>query len=95
MRKSYDGLSGLARESHDIINGDVFLFLSRDKKKAKAIFWDGSGMNIWMKRLEQGQFAKIWERRQISISELQLFFEGSKSVLNRLSPPDLTKKFRA
>lgn len=95
MRKSYDGLSCLARKDHDLLSGEVFLFVSKDRKRAKALFWDGTGLNIWMKRLERGRLADILSRSQMSVSELKLFFEGSLSVVKRLSPEDITDRFRA
>jgi len=95
MRKSYDGLSVIARESQDLLSGDVFLFVSKDRKRAKALYWDGTGLNIWMKRLERGRLADIFLRHQMSVSELRLFFEGSLSVVKKLSPEDLTSRFRA
>jgi transposase len=92
MRMGFDGLHGLIRE-HDVFSGDVFLFVSRNRKRAKALFWDGSGLNIWMKRIEHGLFANVWERARITSSELKLFFEGSKLASRQLSPEDRTQKF--
>ena len=34
MRKFYDGLAGLARKDRDLLSGDVFLFIGRDRKRA-------------------------------------------------------------
>jgi transposase len=92
MRKSYDGLYGLVREL-DPLSGNVFLFVSRDLKRAKALFWDGSGLNVWMKRMEQGRFANIWLRDRLTASELKIFFEGSKVVVREISPEDRSHKY--
>jgi transposase len=92
MRKSYDGLHALVR-GHDVFSGDLFLFVSKSRKRAKVLFWDGSGLNIWMKRLEKGRFADIWRRSALTVTELKLFFEGSKIVSKTLSPKDLTQNF--
>lgn len=95
LRKSYDGLYGIARAFHSSPrNGDVFLFVSSDRKKAKALFWHLNGFMILMKRLEAGTFAKIFSRGKITSSELNLFFEGSHHVEKSLSIPDLTDRFR-
>lgn len=94
MRKSYDSLYGLV-DGKEILSGGVFLFVSKDRKRAKAMFWDGTGFNIWMKRLEKGRFADIFKREKITASELKLFFEGSKFVSKRVSPEDLTHRFCA
>lgn len=94
MRRGYDGLFGLVRDSgSDPISGDVFLFVSRDRTRAKALFWDGNGLNIWMKRMERGRFADVFTRESMTARELSLFFEGSSMVTKRLSPVDLTNLF--
>ncbi len=94
MRQGYDGLFGLVRESGlDPISGEVFLFVSRDRTRAKALFWDGNGLNIWMKRMEKGRFADVFARSTMTARELALFFEGSSQVIKRLSPEDMTQTF--
>ena len=93
MRKSYDGLHGLVRTEFDVLSGALFLFISRNRKRAKCLFWDGSGLNILMKRLERGRFADILTRKEVSLNELKLFFEGSREVVKRLSPEDLSGHF--
>jgi transposase len=95
MRKQYDGLLGLVRSQFDVLSGTLFLFVSKDRTRAKCLFWDGSGLNIWSKRLEQGRFADIFSRRELTINELKLFFEGSAEVIRRLSPEDLSRRFTA
>jgi transposase len=94
MRKSFDALYGLVKTFHsNPLSGELFLFVSKDRKKAKALFWDGSGLVIWMKRIEQGRFADVFSRGAMSMSELQLFFEGSVHSKVKLSPPDQTHRF--
>jgi transposase len=78
MRKSYDGLYALTRAARfNIFDGDLFLFVSRNRKRAKVLFWDGSGMNILMKRMEKHLFSKILEMKEMSVSELNLFLQGA------------------
>ena len=96
MRKSYDGLYGLIKSFHsNPLSGDLFLFLSKDRQKAKALYWDGNGLVILMKRLEQGRFADVFARGTMSMSEVALFFEGAGGVRQRLSPPDSTHRYDA
>jgi len=96
MRKSYDGLYGLVKTFHsNPLSGDLFLFLSKDRKKAKALYWDGNGLVILMKRLEQGRFADVFARGTMSLSEVALFFEGAGCVRQRLSPVDRTQRYVA
>lgn len=94
MRKSFDGLYGLILSSgRDPVSGDVFLFVAGNRKRAKAMFWDGNGLNIWMKRMEEGRLADVFTRGEMTTRELALFFEGSASVAKRLSPADQTQKY--
>ena len=94
LRMSYNGLYGLARAFHSSPrNGDIFLFISSDRKKAKALFWSKNGFMILMKRLESGTFAKIFSRGKMTSNELNLFFEGSHQVEKNLSVKDMTDHF--
>lgn len=45
MRKGFDGLGALVsqRFGRDPLNGDVYLFLSRDRVRAKVLHFDGTG----------------------------------------------------
>jgi len=100
MRKSYEGLSALVRNSlgHDLLRGDLYLFVNRRKNRAKVLFFDGTGLCIFMKRLERGNFAAPWERTsektlRLTTSELAVFLEGSKVVGKiPLILPDIDKK---
>ncbi len=57
MRKGMDGLYGLVTSllAKDPLSGDLFLFVSRDRKRAKVLLWDGTGLCLYAKRLERGQ----------------------------------------
>ena len=92
MRKSFDGLYGLVR-SLNPLSGAVFLFVSKDRKRAKSLSWDGTGLVILMKRLEKGRFADVWSRKSMTESELALFFAGSRAVKRELVPADTTSQF--
>jgi len=87
MRKGFDGLYGLVKDQldEDPLSGDMFLFVSRDRKRAKVLLWDGTGLCLYAKRLERGRFARLWagegeEKVPLTLSELQLFLEGSRLV---------------
>jgi transposase len=87
LRKGFDGLAGLvtAQLRQDPLGGDCFLFVNRTRTRAKVLLWDGTGLCIYAKRLEQGRFACLWRDRtagvvHLTMSELQLFLEGSALV---------------
>jgi transposase len=85
MRRGFDGLFALATQAlgRDVLAGDMFLFVGRTRKRAKVLFWDGTGLVIYAKRLERGCFTSPWARKEagplvMTMSELALFLEGSK-----------------
>lgn len=58
MRKGFDGLFGLVtgKLELDPLSGHLFLFLNRRRDKLKILYWDGDGLAIWYRRLEQGSY---------------------------------------
>lgn len=58
MRKGFDGLCGLIYGAleQDPLSGHLFLFVNRRRDKLKILYWDGDGLAIWYRRLEQGTF---------------------------------------
>ena len=79
MRKSYDGLFQLVK-SEGIFNGGLFLFFAKNRKRAKALLWNGCGLMIFMIRMEYGSLADISRRKSIDREELLKFFEGAKDI---------------
>jgi transposase len=99
MRNGFDGLAALITNGlqRNPLDGDVFLFVSRNRVRAKALHFDGTGLTIYAKRLERGRFARVWREDPgdpitLTIGELDLFFEGS-AIIGRmpLAPPALTQ----
>ena len=101
LRQGFDGLSGLVtRLRQDPLAGDCFLFVNRLRTRAKVLLWDGTGLCVYHKRLEQGRFAALWAPdgaptavRTLTLSELSLFLEGC-TLLTRttLSPGAVTPR---
>lgn len=95
MRKSFNTLSGLVSAmGHDVAAGDVYLFVSKNRKRAKALWYDTTGLVLLAKRLDVGKFAAIWEEDsgeiELTMTELRLFLEGSRVVGKmQLSPPPI------
>jgi transposase len=100
LRKGFDGLYGIvmAELGRDPLDGDCFLFVNRARTRAKVLLWDGTGLCIYMKRLEQSRFACLWNESgeepsvELTMSELSLFLEGSKAVGRiALSPKEIRR----
>lgn len=96
LRKGYNGLFGLVQGElgRDPLSGEMFLFVNRRRTSSKVLFWDGTGLCLFCKRLETGQFAELWRRGEsrepiaLTSAELTLFLEGCELVGRRaLSPP--------
>jgi transposase len=96
LRKGFDGLWALVVGALglDPLSGDLFLFVNADRTRAKVLLWDGTGLCLYHKRLEQGRFARLWRDGGttsvvLTMSELSLFLEGSKYAGRlRLSPAE-------
>ncbi len=100
LRKGYDGLSALVTHGlgRDPLSGELYLFVSRNRKRAKVLLWDGTGLCVYAKRMERGCFACLWRDPAegplvMTTSELRLFLEGSRLVGRvSLSPPVVERK---
>lgn len=100
LRRGYEGLSALVRQDlgRDPLSGDLFLFVNRTRRRAKVLFFDGTGLCVFCKRLDKGIFASLWRdssRRclALTVTELALFIEGSELVGRvKLSPEEITEK---
>ncbi len=58
MRKGLDGLAPLVQEvlRQDPFSGHLFAFRGRKANLIKIVFWDGTGLCLFSKRLEEGRF---------------------------------------
>jgi transposase len=58
FRRGADGLVALVRETldQDPFSGAIFVFRSKRSDRVKIVAWDGSGLVLFWKRLEQGAF---------------------------------------
>jgi transposase len=58
LRCSFERLSGIAKEQigYDARGGALFVFYGRRRDALKVLFFDGTGMCIFYKRLDRGTF---------------------------------------
>ncbi len=91
MRKSFDSLSLLVAEGlgREVMSGDLFLFVSKNRRRAKVLYWDGTGLCVFAKRLEKGRLVAPWDREggelRLTVSELALLLEGRDKLRERVA----------
>ena len=82
MRKGFDTLASaiqtvLLQDPH---SGHCFVFRNKAGDRVKILRWDGNGLSLYYKRLDQGQF--IWPKRtkagvfQLNQAQLNVLLEG-------------------
>jgi transposase len=81
MRKGLDGLAAYVQEvlAANPFSGSLFVFRGKRGDLLKILAWDGSGLCLFTKRLEDGRF--VWPpivngRLQLSAAQLALLIEG-------------------
>ena len=89
MRASYDSLFDRVQNviKEDPFPGHLFVFLNKRRTSCKSLYYDGTGLVLICKRLEEGLFARVNPFHSGNIvltqAEFNLFFEGA----------DLNKRF--
>jgi transposase len=70
FRKGAEGLAALVKEQMraDPFSGAVYVFRAKRADRIKLIFWDGTGLCLYAKRLEEGQFR--WPKVQDGVMRL-------------------------
>lgn len=81
FRKGHDGLAALAQKQLglDPHSGVAVVFRSKRGDRIKVLYWDGTGIVLTYKRLEQGKFA--WPAisdgvMRLSRAQFEALFEG-------------------
>ena len=81
FRKGHDGLCSVVQnELHkDPFDGTVFVFRSKRMDRLKLVYWDGSGLVMAYKRLEDSRF--VWPPvrdgiMSLSAAQFEVLFAG-------------------
>lgn len=94
FRKGMDGLAAHVANTFDLdpYSGAFFVFRSRAGDKIKVLLWDGTGLVLIFKRLNDKKF--VWPSMSggtytMSKTQFEALFEGID--WRRVVPPRLTK----
>jgi transposase len=73
LRKGFEGLLGLVGEKlgEEIKSGALFVFTNSRHTRLKVLYFDGTGLWLMTKRLEQGTFSSP-KREEIGAGKLAL-----------------------
>lgn len=81
FRKGAEGLAALVRESMDAdpFSGAIYVFRSKRADRVKLVYFDGTGVCLFSKRLEDGRFQ--WPAIadgvvRLTAAQLQALLEG-------------------
>ena len=90
LRYSFDRLSGLAKEQigYEARSGALFVFFGRRRDALKVLFFDGTGMCIFYKRLDSGTF-QIPEARSSNARHVEVDDSTLEALLDGV---DIEKK---
>lgn len=81
MRRGFDGLSAQVQTvlKENPFSGHLFVFRGRRGDRIKVLWWDGQGLCLFYKRLEQGKF--VWPIAKEGVvhltqAQLSMLLEG-------------------
>jgi len=90
FRFGFERLSYFVREhlKADILEGDMYLFLGKNRKRAKVLLFDHTGLILLTKRLEGGKLMTLMDLEfihEITTTELSLILSGARIRLPKQS----------
>ena len=81
MRRGFDGLSAQVQSvlSDNPFSGHLFVFRGRRGDRIKVLWWDGQGLCLFYKRVEDGRF--VWPKVQsgkihLTAAQFSMLLEG-------------------
>lgn len=82
MRAGFGKLQALVAEKmeQNLFEGNVFLFLGKNRRRAKLLLFDGTGLTLVIKRLDQGSFMGVsdfFETKEITQTDLERVLDGA------------------
>lgn len=92
MRKSFNGLAGIARERLGATpaSRDLYLFCNRGRNRLKALIYDESGTWVLAKRLDKGTFS--WPSPDTANATMEYSEEQLVLLLGGFDAPTLKSR---
>lgn len=92
LRRSFDGLHGLVQGKlrADPLSGHLFVFCNRTRTRVKVLYFDGTGLWVCAKRLEQGRFT--WPEAMDEGSSAVCDMQELSMLLGGIDPKDTRRK---
>ena len=88
MRKGHSSLAMIVtnKTAFEVMEGTLFLFVSKNRKTIKGLFFDGTGLVLLHKKLESGSFMSFDicnDSFEINQDEFNILFHGGHIPLSR------------
>jgi transposase len=96
MRSGFEKLHHFIRDKmrNNINQGHLYLFFGKNRKRLKALFYDGTGLVFISKRIERGRFmarVELGEITEISTQELKQIFNGGLIIRPQVDRSSVTQ----
>jgi transposase len=100
MRSGFEKLHHFIRDKmrNNINQGHLYLFFGKNRKRLKALFYDGTGLVLISKRIERGRFmarVELGEITEITIIELKQIFSGGLIIRPQVDRSSVTQAGQA
>lgn len=85
MRSGIEKLLYFVRDKmkNNVNQGHLYLFFGKNRRRLKALFFDGTGLVLVAKRIESGRFthrAELSDIQEITVQEFKQIFSGGLIV---------------
>lgn len=82
LRRSFEGLALLVKQAlhEDERSSQIFVFTNQRRNRIRLLYWDGTGLWLMTKRLEEGTFA--WPKAPEGSAKLRLRAEALEMLLS-------------
>lgn len=106
MRCGFEKLSHFVRDKmcSSLNQGHLYLFFGKNRRRLKAIYFDGTGLVLLNKKIERGRFMhrlELHDIQEINLSEFKQIFSGGlivrskvdRSFVTQVGPSSLPRGF--